>query len=214
LVFGLVSISIYGNNMAKNAKVTITTTLAGAEISSVMSRSDEEATSISLEPAAGKDGTLTTRTSDTAGVLTVATGHGITTSDKVCVFFTAGVATNFTVSATTATTITIASGGGTALPIATSAIIVSVIATHSITIVGDSLSVFQIGCNRRCWVDLLNSSPASIVSFLITEGEGRFFVASAGMVNALAGATVATIKVANGSTKACAIPISLLRTTD
>lgn len=65
--------------------------------------------------------TLTTRTSDSNGVFTVGTAHGITVGDEVNVYWPAGNRTRMTVTEITDTTITLNGGTGTVLPIATTA---------------------------------------------------------------------------------------------
>src|SRR5690349_15739086 len=63
----------------------------------------------------GKAGSLTTRSGNNAGVVTLSTGHGIATNDKVDVYWAGGVQYNCT--ATVATNaITLASGAGDNLP--------------------------------------------------------------------------------------------------
>lgn len=62
-------------------------------------------------------GTLSTRTSDTAGVLTVAEGHGIVAGDVIDVYWDGGHATSGTVTDADDTTITFESATGDVLPI-------------------------------------------------------------------------------------------------
>ena len=69
-------------------------------------------------------GTLSTRTDDDTGVLTVASGHGITTADTVDVYWSGGVRYGMTVTATAATTIDINLGAGDVLPAQDTAITV------------------------------------------------------------------------------------------
>lgn len=199
--------------MSKTATVVVTTTVAGATTVSTLERTNEGAEALSLDIAAGIAGTLTTRTSATAGVLTVASGHGITTSNIVSVHFDAGVAYNFTVSATTSTTITIASGAGTALPIATSAIVVSAQISNAVSIVGDNLIVLSVYSAKRSFVNFRSSAPASLLLHQVTAGEGRIWVSGTDVTNPLAGVTVATIHVSNGETRAGTVEIGILKST-
>jgi hypothetical protein len=66
--------------------------------------------------AAAKSGTLTTRTDADTGILTVASGHGFNTSDRIDVYFSGGYRYGMNVTGTTATTVSIDGGTGTDLP--------------------------------------------------------------------------------------------------
>ncbi len=61
--------------------------------------------------------TLSTRTDADSGILTVASGHGVTVNDALDVFWTAGKVHAMSVTAQDATTITIDGGSGDALPV-------------------------------------------------------------------------------------------------
>ncbi len=63
---------------------------------------------------------LTTRTDADTGILTVATGHGVTTNDTLDVFWSAGRIHGMTVTGTTSTTISIDGGSGDDLPVVNS----------------------------------------------------------------------------------------------
>ena len=80
--------------------------------------------------AAAIAGVLSTRTDNDTGIITVASGHGITAADTVIVTWDAGGTRtyryNVDVTAVSATTISIDVGAGTNLPIATTAVTVSI----------------------------------------------------------------------------------------
>lgn len=67
-------------------------------------------------------GTLTTRTSATAGVITVSSGHGVTTSHTLDVLWASGKVYGMTVSVSAATTITVTGGSGDDFPVVDSAV--------------------------------------------------------------------------------------------
>jgi hypothetical protein len=66
--------------------------------------------------AAAKSGTLTTRTDANTGILTVASGHGFNTSDRIDLFFGGLYRYGMSVTGTTATTVSIDGGTGDDLP--------------------------------------------------------------------------------------------------
>lgn len=196
------------------ARTTITTNVAGKSISSVIERTQEDARGVTIDLVTGKDGTLTTRTDADTGVITVASGHGITDTDTVAVFWTGGSRYNVDVTATTATTISIDVGSGTDLPVATTEVVVSKQSVHNIAIVGDSLEVLAIGSRQRVSVEFWSASPASLLRYDIPTSEGRHWVKTTDVTNPLAGDTVATVRVANGSTVTATLDIGILASTD
>jgi hypothetical protein len=200
--------------MAVTASSTRTTTIAGVTITTVVNRSEEEASRLSLDMPAGIAGTITTRTDADTGVLTVSSGHGITTSDIVSVFWADGTAHNFTVSATTSTTITIDAGDGDDLPVVTTAIVVSKQQPFDLLLDGDSLVMMVIKCANRAMVDFRSSAPASLLQYIMAANEGRDWASGLDITNPLAGDTVATVHVANGATTAASVEIGLLKTAD
>lgn len=99
---------------------------------------------VSLTAPKAKSGTLTTRTSGTVGVITLATGHGIIGGDKVGLYW-AGGQCDADVTGDTSTTISITTiAGGDALPSAATVIIAGKIAESSIVMSTDDIKAFAI----------------------------------------------------------------------
>lgn len=73
---------------------------------------------------AAKSGTLSTRTDDNTGTLTLGSGHGIATSDVVDLYWTGGRRYGVTVGTVSGTSVPIDLGAGDNLPIATTVITV------------------------------------------------------------------------------------------
>lgn len=196
--------------MSGTAKITQKTTVAGVTITSEIVRNDELEISFRATPDAGKSGTLSTRTDDDTGILTVATGHGITDSDTVSVFWAGGSRHSMAVTATTGTTISINLGAGDNLPIATTAIVVAKESTHDLAIVGDDLGALVIGCASRVSVNFLDSGDASLLRYDAAAKEGRLWFSGHGVTNPLAGDTVASVVLACGETTAAEVRIAAL----
>ena len=196
------------------ARTTITTNVAGSSISSVFERTQEDSRGISISIDAGKSGTLSTRTDNDTGVVTVASGHGIVDTDTVAVFWDGGSRYNVDVTATTSTTISIDVGTGTNLPVATTAVVISKQSIHNVAITGDRLEVFAVGSRVRSSVEFWSSAPTSLLRYDIATGEGRAWVKTTDVTNPLAGVTVATVRVANGSTTASTVELGILASTD
>src|ERR1700722_16887781 len=110
------------------AQYSVSVSGLGNPISNISNRTGGGGTTLSVPIPVGIAGTLSTRTSGTAGVLTVPTGHGITTSNIIDIYWGVGSANraySCVVTATTTTTITFNTASGASLPIVTTAIVVS-----------------------------------------------------------------------------------------
>lgn len=200
--------------MTATASISIRTTVAGVTISQSITRNEEVESHASIALPAGKAGTLTTRTDDNTGVATVATGHGITTSDKVSVFWTGGSRYNVTVTATTSTTISIDSGSGDNLPLATTALVVTKEVTAAIDVDGDKIVAIATKTTQRSSVEFKTAVPASVVRYDMAANEGRFYVEGVDMTNDLAGEVIASVVAANGTTTDATLDIGLLLNAD
>jgi hypothetical protein len=89
----------------------------------------------------GYTGTLTTRTDANTGTVTLAGGHGITTGDKVDIYWAGGVQYNVTVGTVATNSMPFDLGIGDNLPIATTAVVVSKRVEVSSDIDGDVLAI-------------------------------------------------------------------------
>lgn len=98
------------------------------------------------EVPAGQAGTLTTRTDNDTGVITLddAAVPTVTTSDTVCVFWDGGYRYGCTVTAVGATTVTVDVGTGTNLPVLTTAVVVAKEVTVDTDLDGDLVKVFTV----------------------------------------------------------------------
>lgn len=114
----------------------------GGTFSKTATRTGDVGASVETSLAVAKAGTLTTRTDATHGVITLASGHGFTTSSVVAVYSTGAVAYNCTVSATTSTTITIATVAGDNLPALNSAVRVSLVTEVTAVFAKVDLQIF------------------------------------------------------------------------
>ncbi len=104
---------------------SLSATIGGVVVAGSIVRSGETPLPVDVTLPAALAGTLTTRTDADTGILTVESGHGITTSHLVGVSFAAGNRKGCTVTGTTATTISIDVGTGTDLPATTTPILVA-----------------------------------------------------------------------------------------
>lgn len=200
--------------MSGSARMVLRTTIAGVTFNSTIDKEDELEVIFRRSLPAGKTGTLSTRTDDDTGVLTVASGHGITDADTVSVFWDGGYRYGLVVTATTATTISINIGAGTVLPIATTAITVGKEEEHALAVTGDSLTVFAVDCDLRASAHFRDSIDASLLAYDLLTDEGRLWMKDLGFTNPLAGDVVANVILANGGTTATEFRIGMLTSTN
>jgi len=100
---------------------------------------------------AAKTGTLSTRTNDTSGTLTLESGHGITTAAVIDLYWDGGSRYGVTVGTVSGTSVPISGGAGDNLPIATTAVTATTRTTANIYIDGDNVKLiaFEMQTNDR-----------------------------------------------------------------
>ena len=118
--------------------------IGGVNIARGVPRTGDHPNPYEVTLPAGKAGTLSTRTDNDTGVATVASGHGITTSDKVDVYWSGGMRYGMSVTATTSTTISVDAGAGDNFPVAATAIVVTKQVSVNTAIDGDNIQVIGI----------------------------------------------------------------------
>jgi hypothetical protein len=91
--------------------------------------------------SAAKSGTLTTRTDDNTGTLTMDSGHGLTTGQIVDIYWTTGVQRTVTLGTVSTNSIPIDSGIGDNLPSASTAVTVCVQKSINLAIDGDNTDI-------------------------------------------------------------------------
>jgi hypothetical protein len=102
--------------------------------------------SIGLEDTlnTAKTGTLSTRTDDNTGTLTMTTGHGITTGQIVDIYWSGGVQRTVTVGTVSVDSVPFDLGIGDNLPIATTAVTVCVQKSIGLAIDGDNADIVAV----------------------------------------------------------------------
>ena len=188
--------------MSALGRVNISYRVGGAVVDAVIDREDEQGATTQVALDAGIAGVLTTRTSDSVGVITVAEGHGITTSDTLGVFWTAASRYGVTITATTATTITIATGAGTVLPAVSSVVTIGKEVITSLGHIGDDLKIFAVHSPNRLSANIRDVTPATIEALDIAAKESWAYISNFSGANPFAAVTLVTAVLANGGTTA------------
>ena len=146
-------------------------------------------------------GTLTTRTSDTAGVITV-TAHAVTTGDKIGIFWTTGQRHYVTVDSTNATTITISAGAGDNLPADESAVTVSKPLELDALVDGDAITGIGVTSNKRNTAVFVDTADAIITAKTTAANQAWAWAANTGTTSEFVGKDMAKVLMYNGETTA------------
>ena len=163
----------------------------------------------------GLAGTLSTRTDDDTGVVTLTAGHGITTDDTVDIYFDDGVAYAGDVISAAATTITVDLLSGTELPTEDSAVVVGKRASHNVDFDGDNLVYFAARFGEgEGHAQAYTSAPASITAEHLESDSPLVYYDGAGLTNTFSGAVVASISMSSGSTSANSFDLVALHDSD
>lgn len=113
--------------------------------------------------AAAKTGTLSTRTSDTAGTLTMAGGHGIVDGDIIDIYWADGQATAALVGTVATNSVPFTLATGDVLPIATTAITAMVQRVETFSFADADLVALAVGAGTAaCSVTFYDDADAAV----------------------------------------------------
>jgi len=137
--------------MAVNVTYGLSVSGSGAAIQSQVVRSGSASIGLIETLAAAKTGQLTTRTDNTDGVLTMSSGHGITTAAVIDLYWTGGNRYGVVVGTVSTNSVPISGGAGDNLPTNMTNITAVVQSTANIFIDGDNteLIAFELRTNDR-----------------------------------------------------------------
>ena len=147
---------------------------------------------------AAQAGALSTRTSDTEGVATLAADHIVETGDLVDVFWDGGVRYGVTVGTVSGTSVPLTdSGAGDVYPSQGTAINVAPVTVLDVDFDGDKAVMLAALTTKRGHVDF-RSSAASIDAAELLANEAYTWASDTGVTNPLAGETVDAVRISNG----------------
>lgn len=189
--------------MALTSNLTLTGTLGGNNVNASISRTHAGAIPQSVSVPAAKAGTLSTRTNNTDGTLTLGSGHGITTGATIDLYWTNGARRNVTVGTVSGTSVPISSGTGDNLPTQDTAITATTQTTVDVDFVGDLLKVLSLSCDKRFTVQVMESTTARL-ALVLPANEPYLWFADGGVTNPLATYTISSMKVSQSDSAAAA----------
>ena len=159
----------------------------------------DNAKGFSPQVSAAKTGTLTTRTDDDTGTLTMEASHGITTGAIIDIYWDGGALHGVTVGTVSGNSVPfdIGDGSGDALPVATTAITAAVPHEESHVVAGDDVVAIIIDSPAyRTTVSFVNSSHAELWAVVLEANGGGFvWTSEIGVDNPLDSAAVAYVRI-------------------
>lgn len=160
--------------------------------------------------SAAKVGQLTTRTDNDTGELTMDSGHGIQTGDRLDVYWSGGSRRGMTVGSVSTNQVPIDGGAGDNLPTNLTAVTAAVPAEETFSIAGDDMQALLFYGDQRAIVVLTGADDAEDFGREIgsTDNTGRSFLWYADDPNAptnpVAGDTVTKAFISCGSSSSSA----------
>lgn len=188
--------------MSISGKLSMTFSLPGVSISSTVDRPSSggvPAQEVTLTNAAA--GTLTTRTDNGNGTLTMGANHGITNGAIIAIFGpTSGVTYFGTVGTVSGNSVPFtAADAGDVLPASNSAVTVDVITDLDVDVDGDNVQILAAMMDRRGLVVFEDAGNTVLDGQELNASEPYFYVSGLTGNNPLAGNAIDQVRIANGN---------------
>lgn len=185
-------------------------------------RSGDDLIDLEVTLPAGKSGTLTTRTDDDTGVVTVASGHGITASDTVDVYWATGRRYGVDVTTAGATTLDIDLGSGDNLPAQSTAVVIVKQVVVNKAIDGDNVEIIgflaELAAStgfgvRITFFDAVSGGGSAVGNGIDLDPNSPFVLdVEGGATNLLTGSPILSFVASNGDgSNACTLKIQGLQ---
>ena len=170
-----------------NGSVTKTYNIAGVTIteqSTPLSDSSQHAVNPTL--AVAQNGSFGSRSNNTVGTLTLSANHGITTGQRIDLFWSTGVRYGITAGTVSGTSVPISGGDGDNLPANGTTIKAGIVSNLSFPLVGDNLTLLALRSTAEAQFTF-NNGTADVASFHFSAGIAYDWYTGQGRTNPLAG---------------------------
>jgi hypothetical protein len=196
------------------ATINVQASIAGLSVQSSIVRTGTGSIAQEVSVPAAKAGTLSTRTGDDAGVVTLSDGHGLQTGDVVDVYWATGV--HYGMSATIATNdATLDGGSGDNLPSQGAAVTVCKQVPIDCDFDGDKLEAIIVNSTKRGHAIFEDSVDVALLAQELAANEPWFWAADMGIALPITGNPVDQIQLSNGdSSAASTVKIALVYNSD
>jgi hypothetical protein len=166
---------------------------------------------VDIYVSSGVQGTLSTRTNDTGGIVTLPDGHGIVTGNLVDLHWNGG--SRYGMTATVAgDAVTLAGGNGDpvrdVLPVQGTAIVAMLPLSLPVSFNGANVALVGAGANQQARVTFLNAAGTVLFSVHIYAGSAWGWAAGQGTTTPIDG-IVSQVMVSNGSLNALQCEVKL-----
>lgn len=184
------------------ARTNISASIGGKTISGTLTRTEATDVSSQVTVSAAKAGTLSTRTDNDTGTLTLASGHGITNAQVIDIYWSGGIQRGCVVGTVSGTSVPFDSGAGDNLPIATTAITACVQVVVDTDVAAATIEMAAASATRKGSVQFQQSNGTAILSLGLgvasgTAGEAWSWASGVG-VSTPFGADVGKVAISNG----------------
>jgi hypothetical protein len=190
--------------MSQSISYQQTLTVGGLSLSVAEVPDGDVAPDVSLTVTGGGTGELTTRTSDTQGSVTMDSGsHGISTGNKVDVYWDGGMRYAMTVGTVAGAVVPLTSSGtGDVLPAADTALVLKVPQSVVVVVEGDDLTVigFKVPFGVRGVAVVVDDAAADALLVPLDGTNDYIWTDTQGTTNPLAGDTVGSVRFSTEST--------------
>lgn len=183
-------------------KVNLNTTVGGVQFAQLRNVSSEASLVQERTVPAAQSGTLTTRSSNTAGTITMASGsHTVTTGARVDLYWTGGCRRGVTVGTVSTTSVPVSGGSGDNLPTQGDPIKVSIPVSFSTPLTGNKVKALLLGAPEARSQFVLCSS-GNTEELAKTVPQGGVFAWDSGSLetNPIAGDTIVNTFISHDDT--------------
>ncbi|MBN2445637.1 MAG: hypothetical protein JXO22_02855 [Phycisphaerae bacterium] len=187
-----------------NSSVIINADIGGAGFYSQINRTASGAINHSVTLAASQAGTLTTRTSDTEGTLTLGADHGIETADVIDLYWDGGRRYGVVVGTVAGTSVPISGGAGDVLPAQDTACVAAPRTELDTDFNADLASVMAAMIADRGRVEFHDSGGLEL-GIDMAASEMWLWIDGSTAANPLAGDTVDKVYISHASSTATAV---------
>lgn len=184
---------------AITASRNFTQIIDGAAFNNSDSTTGDTATKASTTLSAAPTGTLSTRTSNTAGTLTMATGHGITTGARLDIYWSGGSCRGATVGTVATNSVPFTGATGTVLPAQDTAITAMVPDEEVFNVVGNNAVVVAAAGDAAFTVVFADGSNVEKHYVVKTAAGAGVWFSGDDATNPLSGDTVTKVFLSHGS---------------
>jgi hypothetical protein len=198
------------------ATVTISLSMTAGGVGAAGQASKEVAGQVGIDPTlpAGQAGTLTTRTDNDTGVITLDASAipTVTAASTVSVFWNGGYRYGVDVTAVAGSTVSIDIGSGDNLPVAATAVVIAEEVVIDLDLDGDLMTAWVYSCSNEShirFMDDIGTTPATLIPTRLDANEPAFFFADNIYTNPFTNREIGRVIFANAGTTAVKVALAI-----